>query len=73
MSDVPQAATAAKALLKERGIRGLKSRMMQESSAGIKDELGEERTISEPEGYLYDHCRLEKPYVTGGVMIKTQK
>ncbi|XP_017312786.1 endonuclease III-like protein 1 isoform X2 [Ictalurus punctatus] len=64
-SDLSQADTAAKTLLKERGTRRLKcSRMMEESSAGIKEEPGEECTISKTEGSPHGHCGLVKSNVT---------
>lgn len=65
VSDLPQAAKSL--LLNRRGRR----RMEEESSAGIKEEPEEvERTISEAEGSTHGQCCLEKPYVTGGVMIR---
>ncbi|KAK3530261.1 hypothetical protein QTP86_022407 [Hemibagrus guttatus] len=61
VSELPQ---AAKTLLNLRGTPRLKCRMVEESSAGIKEEPGEERTISEAEGSPHGQCCLEKPYVT---------
>lgn len=66
VSGPSQADTAAKTLLKGRGIRRLKCKKMGESSAWIKEEPDEERTISKTEGCPHGHCGLEKPYVTGG-------
>lgn len=69
VSDLSQDDTGAKLLLKGRGIRRLKCRMVEESSAGSKEEPDEERTIPKTQGSPDVHCGLGKPKVTGGMKI----
>lgn len=73
VSDPPQDEPGSKTLPEGRGIRRLNCRTVEKISAGIKEEPGEDRTISEAEGCPHGHRGSEKPYVTGGLMMKTSK
>ncbi|MCI4393949.1 hypothetical protein PGIGA_G00163360 [Pangasianodon gigas] len=63
VADLSQADTAARTFQKGGALRRLRCRMVEETSAGIKEEPDEECTISQTEGSPHGHCGSEKPKV----------